>query len=250
MVPRLRGQGWVASDVTVAPDATVRVDLTVGEELLRASAPLEHAPRRRHRRRRAAWRCARAASRRSPGSGRWSRRPPAGRSLWPTRPRQLRGHVARVRARHCVRLLLVEHQGELLAASLVIAFGDTTTYKMGGAWSGHPELRAKRRRTGRACAGRTSAAIAYHDFDGITRALAERVVAGEETIGERGGVDHYKLGFGGEVVAFPRTIDRSFHPLSPGIDWLAPRVPPHEAGRPAPAGTPCVDGFRTGCERG
>lgn len=222
--PRLRSQGWVASDVTVAPDATVRVDLTVGEEQLRASL--------------------RSSMRRDIGVAR--RRgvevregvlediPRFGSLVEATARRQ--GFLAYPAAYYevmwrafepadCVRLLLVEHEGELVAANLVIAFGDTTTCKM-GAWSGeHPELCASTLMDWEGMSWARERGHRYYDFDGITRALAERLLAGEETIGQRGGVDHYKLGFGGEVVVFPRTMDRSFHPLSPGIQWLVPRVP-------------------------
>jgi lipid II:glycine glycyltransferase (peptidoglycan interpeptide bridge formation enzyme) len=93
-----------------------------------------------------------------------------------------------------------------------------------GAWSGeHTELRASTLVHWERIRSARNAGYRYYDFDGITQSLATRVLAGEKVKDTRG-VEHFKLGFGGDVVLFPPTFDRSYHPLGRALPRLAPKL--------------------------
>jgi peptidoglycan pentaglycine glycine transferase (the first glycine) len=121
-------------------------------------------------------------------------------------------------------LVLAELGGVPLSALLVLGYGDTVVYKMGG-WSGdrngvHPNEAAHWAAMGWARAR----GYRFYDLEGIDRRLAEEILGGNEVAsGARPGVDHFKLGFGGAVVLLPMAHDRSG---VPGVSGLVRRVAP------------------------
>ena len=104
------------------------------------------------------------------------------------------------------RLLVAEHEGVTLAAVLLVAFGDTVLYKIGGladvegAPKGASELTHW---TGITWA--REAGYRYYDFEGIPIEIARAFREGKPV--EPKGVAFFKLGFGGEPVVYPGTSD-------------------------------------------
>jgi lipid II:glycine glycyltransferase (peptidoglycan interpeptide bridge formation enzyme) len=104
------------------------------------------------------------------------------------------------------RLLVTEHEGVALSAVLLVAFGDTVIYKIGG-WAdldgappGVNELAHWS-----AIEWAHHAGYRYYDLEGIPVELAQAMRAGDRA--EPRGVAFFKLGFGGEVVLYPGTYD-------------------------------------------
>lgn len=124
------------------------------------------------------------------------------------------------------RLVIAEHGDEVLSALLLIGYGDTVVYKMGG-WSGdrngiHPNEAAH-------WAGMEwarEAGYRSYDLEGIDLAVATALARGDDVpAAARAGVTHFKLGFGGDVTLLPGAYDRSFLPvLSLAVPHLAPRL--------------------------
>jgi peptidoglycan pentaglycine glycine transferase (the first glycine) len=114
---------------------------------------------------------------------------------------------------HRARLLLAEQGGTALAGILVIGFGDSVVYKMGG-WSGvqagiHPNELLHW--TAITWAHRND--YRYYDFDGIDESVARALANGEEPPGDvRHGVSRFKLRFGGDVAVFPGAYDYAYWP--------------------------------------
>jgi lipid II:glycine glycyltransferase (peptidoglycan interpeptide bridge formation enzyme) len=121
-------------------------------------------------------------------------------------------------------LVIAEHRGAPLSALLLLGYGDTVVYKMGG-WSGdrngvHPNEAAHWAGMGWA----RDRGYRFYDLEGIDRRLAENLVAGNPAPSDtRAGVDHFKLGFGGAVVLLPMAHDCSG---VPGVSGLVRRVAP------------------------
>jgi lipid II:glycine glycyltransferase (peptidoglycan interpeptide bridge formation enzyme) len=106
------------------------------------------------------------------------------------------------------RLLLAEHEGRVLSGVLVIGFGDTAVYKMGG-WSGerrdiHPNELAH----WHAMRWAREVGHRYYDLEGIPVSIARALLRGETPEGARHGTPRFKLGFGGEVRLYPGAFDR------------------------------------------
>jgi lipid II:glycine glycyltransferase (peptidoglycan interpeptide bridge formation enzyme) len=123
-------------------------------------------------------------------------------------------------------LLLSEYDGEVLAAMVILGYGDTVVYKM-GAWSGrHSNLHPNEAMMWHGMQWAQERGYRFFDLEGILESVARAKAAGEELPGEgREGTTRFKLGLGGEVTLYPRAYDRSFHPL---LVWparlLAPRL--------------------------
>jgi lipid II:glycine glycyltransferase (peptidoglycan interpeptide bridge formation enzyme) len=104
------------------------------------------------------------------------------------------------------RLLIAEHQGVPLSAALLIAFGDTVLYKIGG-WGdvegSPPGANELMHWTGITWA--REAGYRYYDFEGVPLDVANAVRSGNAEV--RHGVAFFKLGFGGDVVIYPGTYD-------------------------------------------
>jgi lipid II:glycine glycyltransferase (peptidoglycan interpeptide bridge formation enzyme) len=104
------------------------------------------------------------------------------------------------------RLLIAEHEGVPLSAMLLIAFGDTVLYKIGG-WAdvegSPPGANELMHWTGINWAH--DAGYRYYDFEGISVEVAQAVR--DEHSAKAQGVAFFKLGFGGDPVLYPGTYD-------------------------------------------
>lgn len=219
----LERRGFVASGLAAGPTATVLVDLArEPDELLAAMRAGTRSNVRKAERKGVAVRLGEAGDlpaffRMVDATSRRQGFPPYPLAYYEEIWRQFSpdGRVA---------LVVAEHEGTPLCALLLVGYGDTVVYKMGG-WSGdrngvHPNeaahwagMRWARERGYR-----------YYDLEGIDRALAEALSRGEDVPRTaRPGVDHFKLGFGGGVVLLPRAYDRSG---VPGISSLVRRIAP------------------------
>ncbi len=104
------------------------------------------------------------------------------------------------------RLLIAEHEGVPLSAMLLIAFGDTVIYKIGG-WAdveeSPPGANELMHWTGMAWAH--EAGYHHYDFEGIPVEVAQAIRDGRPANAQ--GVAFFKLGFGGDAVLYPGTYD-------------------------------------------
>ena len=124
------------------------------------------------------------------------------------------------------RLVLVEYEGDILSSSLLLGFGDTVFYKMGGWSDRHREIRSNElmhwagMQWGQACG------YSYYDLEGINPAVGEAILAGQDSKSlPMPGTTHFKLGFGGEVTQFPATYDYvQQRLLRIGLRCAAPRL--------------------------
>jgi lipid II:glycine glycyltransferase (peptidoglycan interpeptide bridge formation enzyme) len=104
------------------------------------------------------------------------------------------------------RLLIAEHEGVPLSAVLLVAFGDTVIYKIGGladVEGSPPGASELTHWTGISWAH--EAGYRYYDFEGIPLEIAQAMRDGKPV--EPKGVAFFKLGFGGEPVVYPGTSD-------------------------------------------
>jgi lipid II:glycine glycyltransferase (peptidoglycan interpeptide bridge formation enzyme) len=136
------------------------------------------------------------------------------RQRFPVPSREYFGDLMRVMAPggHA-RIFLAEVHGEPVSALLVVAFGDTVTYKRGG-WSGgdgnrHPNelLHWTAMRWAKQQGYR------HYDFEGID---TDRTAAGVPEATGAGGtrsVSSFKLGFGGAVVESPGPYELIMNPV-------------------------------------
>lgn len=123
-------------------------------------------------------------------------------------------------------LLLAEYQGEILSSTLLLAFGDTVSYKMGG-WSGeHREIHPNELLHWAGMQWAREHGYRYYDFEGIDPAVGEAVLAGRDyTDLAVPGITRFKLGLGGEVTRFPGCHDYAPQPLlRAALPWLTPRI--------------------------
>jgi lipid II:glycine glycyltransferase (peptidoglycan interpeptide bridge formation enzyme) len=104
------------------------------------------------------------------------------------------------------RLLIAEHEGRPLSAALLIAFGDTVLYKIGG-WrdveGSPPGANELMHWTGISWAHH--AGYRRYDFEGIPLDVARAARVGDTTAAR--GVAFFKLGFGGDPVEYPGAYD-------------------------------------------
>lgn len=123
-------------------------------------------------------------------------------------------------------LFVAEHEGSVLAFTLVIGFADTATYKM-GAWSGTKRdvppnelLHWTGMQWGKERGYR------YYDFDDIDVSVARAMAAGDPLPAKASeGLTRFKLGFGGEASVLPGAHDYVSRPvLSYALRQLAPRL--------------------------
>jgi peptidoglycan pentaglycine glycine transferase (the first glycine) len=123
-------------------------------------------------------------------------------------------------------LLLAEYQGEPLASVLLIGFGDSVVYKMGG-WSGaNSSIRPNELLHWTGMQWGRDRGHQYYDLEGIDRSVGEALLAEPGRIrSPLHGTTRFKLGFGGEVVRYPGTYDYASHPLfGLPLRWLAPNL--------------------------
>lgn len=225
LVPDLCDHGWTPSALPAAPSANVRIDLDASEDELLARMRKSTREKIRQARRRGLrlregglgdfdtyQRIIEATSRRQ-GFAPYPRR--FYETLWEA-----------FGEREGTLLLLAEFEGSVLSATLLLAFGEAVTYKMGG-WSGQ-RSRVRPNEAlhfaGMRWAKRVGAR--YYDFDGIDHRAALAVLRdGELPEDARGTVAQFKLGFGGEVVLLPATLDIGPGPLlRPVVRMAAPHL--------------------------
>lgn len=103
-----------------------------------------------------------------------------------------------------LHLFVAEHEGEAIAVSLIITFGDTVTDTM-GAWNGsQAKLHPNELLEWTAITWAKSQGYRYFDFDG----LAPKVASGEETPdANRDGATFFKVGFGGQPALYPPAFE-------------------------------------------
>jgi lipid II:glycine glycyltransferase (peptidoglycan interpeptide bridge formation enzyme) len=104
------------------------------------------------------------------------------------------------------RLLIAERDSLPLSAVLLVAFGDTVIYKIGGLADvdgSAPGASELTHWTGICWAH--EAGHRYYDFEGIPLDVARAIRDGDTV--EPKGVAFFKLGFGGEAVVYPGTYD-------------------------------------------
>jgi peptidoglycan pentaglycine glycine transferase (the first glycine) len=124
------------------------------------------------------------------------------------------------------RLLIAEHQGEVLSSVFLIGFGDSLVYKMGG-WAGirsGPRPNELLHWTGMQW-GRDRG-YRYYDLEGIDRSVGQAIIAGKSRKDlPFHGTTKFKLAFGGQVVQFPGSYDFAGQPLLRlALRWIAPRL--------------------------
>lgn len=125
-----------------------------------------------------------------------------------------------------VLLLLAEYEGEILSSTLLLAFGNTVSYKMGG-WSGHHcDIRPNELLHWTGMQWARDHGYRYYDFEGINPAVGEAILSGGETANiPIPGITHFKLGLGGDVTRFPGCYDYIRQPLlRVALPWVAPRL--------------------------
>ncbi|GAC1488528.1 MAG: peptidoglycan bridge formation peptidyltransferase VanK-I [Solirubrobacteraceae bacterium] len=122
-------------------------------------------------------------------------------------------------------LLLAEHEGRVLSALLLIGFGDTAAYKMGG-WSGErSSIRPNELAHWVGMQWARERGFRFYDFEGFPPAVARALRRDEDPAGAKGGTARFKLGFGGDVYLFPGAYDTSPSGLlRPLVRRAAPRL--------------------------
>ncbi len=103
-----------------------------------------------------------------------------------------------------VVLFLAETGGEVVAAELDIAFGDTLVSKRAG-WSGsHPDLHPSARLIWEAMLWAKANGYKHYDLEGVAPDMARAILAGEPPPeSSRRNQDIFKLGFGGRLLVLP-----------------------------------------------
>ncbi|MGH2542778.1 MAG: lipid II:glycine glycyltransferase FemX, partial [Ardenticatenaceae bacterium] len=225
MATQLQARGFVASSLEAAPRATVRVDLRRSSQAL-LGAMRKNTQRNIKKAQRLGvavrsgdeadlaelYRLIDATSRRQ--------------SFSPYPPRYYEQLWRMFAARDRARLLIAEHEGAVLASNLVVGFADTAVFKIGG-WYGTRKsvppnelLHWVGMEWGRAHGYR------YYDFDNVNLPVAQALLAGTQPPEDASnGVARFKLGFGGDVMVFPKAYDYTYRPFLAGaLRQLAPKL--------------------------
>ena len=108
------------------------------------------------------------------------------------------------------KLFLARYQGEIVSSIFAFAFGDTLRAWKGG-WSGkHEELYPNHVVCWEAIKWAKQAGLKWFDFVQILPHHAKAAQRGETVNDSYWGVTHFKLGFGGKIVAIPAAFYRSY----------------------------------------
>ncbi len=112
-------------------------------------------------------------------------------------------------------IFIAELQGEVVAAELDIAFGDTLVSKRAG-WSGrHRELHPNEGLIWAALNWAKNHGYKYYDLEGLTPEFARAIIRGDTSARDFGRThDNFKLGFGGKVVVLPKNHEYVFGKLT------------------------------------
>ena len=121
-----------------------------------------------------------------------------------------------------IRMILAEYAGETVSALLLVPFGDTVIAKTLG-WSGqYGERRPNDAVFWASIQWAKTHGYRYFDFEGIDRRGAEIMVSRQPLPEElQHSPDFMKLGFGGQVVLLPTSIEFITNPL---FRWLSRKV--------------------------
>ncbi len=131
-----------------------------------------------------------------------------------------------------VHMLVAEYEGDILSGTLLLAFGDTVSYKMGGWSGGHREVRPNALLHWTGMQWAKGQGHRYYDLEGINADIGEAILSGRNPadiyvsgVTPFNGVTHFKLGLGGEVTRFPGCYDYVRQPLLRAA-WpsVAPRL--------------------------
>ena len=131
-----------------------------------------------------------------------------------------------------VHMLVAEYEGDILSGTLLLAFGDTVSYKMGGWSGGHREVRPNALLHWTGMQWAKGQGHRYYDLEGINADIGEAILSGRNPadiyvsgVTPFNGVTHFKLGLGGEVTRFPGCYDYIRQPLLRAA-WpsVAPRL--------------------------
>ena len=220
----LTARGYSRSDLEAAPTATTRVDLAPEpDELLARMRSGTRANIRKAQRRGATTRTAgtedfQAFSGLVLASGRRQGFVPYPLAYY---RRMLEAFATGADA----TLVLCEHEERLVSSLLVVAFGDSAIYKMGGWVGGELSVRPNELMHWTAMQWARERGYRRYDFDGMPPQAARAALAGEEFDRARWGTAWFKLGFGGEVALHPPAYDTSPSPLlAPVVRGVAPRL--------------------------
>lgn len=102
-----------------------------------------------------------------------------------------------------LKILVAEHEGDILAANILTMFGDTVAYPHGGSSSKKKEFMAPYLLHWEGMKIAKAGGFKFYDFGGITND-PNHVWAG---------ITRFKKGFGGFEVDYPGTFDQVFSPL-------------------------------------
>src|SRR4051812_15857073 len=121
-------------------------------------------------------------------------------------------------------LLVTELDGRVLSGLLLVGYGDTVIYKMGG-WTGErTKARPNESMHWVGIQWAREAGYRYYDLEGILPEIAEALIAGREPAEEITGVTAFKLSLGGDPVLYPNTYDKLYQPLrARAAQWAAGR---------------------------
>ncbi len=123
-----------------------------------------------------------------------------------------------------IALILAEFNGEPISALLLIPFGDTVIAKILG-WSGyHARRRPNDAVFWSAIQWSQSKGYRWFDFEGIEFETARRVLSGRKLLEDmKHSPDFIKLGYGGQVVLFPKAFERLPNPF---LRWTYNKMSP------------------------
>lgn len=94
------------------------------------------------------------------------------------------------------KIYLAEYEGEVIAANLMVAFGDTMTYLHGGTSRKHRNVMAPHLLQWQAIRDAKQAGLKYYDFFGISDSKPSWA-----------GITRFKRGFGGKEASYPGTFE-------------------------------------------
>ncbi len=221
----LLSRGFVASSLETAPSATVRIELGRSpEELLTAMRSGARSNIRKAERKGVTVRCGGEEDLKTFCQIVASTARRQGFSPYPDAyyGRMWRAFAERGQA----TLMIAEREGRALSAALLIGWGDTVIYKMGG-WSGErSDIHPNELLHWSGILWSKEGGYRWYDLEGIDREVASAVVTNQAIPPSgRTGPDRFKLGLGGQVTLFPVAYDRAYRPpLGPVVSRLATLV--------------------------
>jgi lipid II:glycine glycyltransferase (peptidoglycan interpeptide bridge formation enzyme) len=122
------------------------------------------------------------------------------------------------------RMLIAEYEGEPVAATMILGWGEWAHQKVGG-WNGDkgvPFPNELLRWNGISWAHERG--FRWYDFEGMEVAQARALLAGEPEDEVADGAVRFKLQFGGDPTLFPPAYDRGFGLAALPVRALAPRA--------------------------